>query len=103
MAWSVTPFDSVARLAAGRYHSVHVSDDPGSTAPAVSYSAASARLPVQDRLREVAVARRVSGRARRPRDRDASLGEGHLADRRRLLLDPGLPARHRAARGRAGG
>ena len=35
--------------------------------------------------------------------RHVSLVEGHLADRRRLLLDPRLPARHRAARGGRGG
>src|SRR5262249_42560089 len=88
------PFDSVARLAAGRYHLVHVHDDPGSTALPVSDPAAAAHLRIQNRLRQVAVARRVGGRARRAPGRHASLVEGDLADGRRLLLDPRLPARH---------
>src|SRR5262249_48414470 len=99
----VGPFDSVARLAAGRYHPVHVHDDPRSTAPPISHPAVPARLRVQNRLRKVAVARRVGERARRARGRHTSVVEGHLADGRRLLLDSRLPARHPAARGRRGG
>ena len=40
---------------------------------------------------------------RRPRAEDASLVEGHLADRRRLLLDARLPAGHRSPRRGRGG
>src|SRR5262249_54941760 len=99
----VGPFDSVARLAAGRYHPVHVQDDPGSTAPPISDPAVPARLRVQNRLRKVAVARRVGGRARRARGWPGSLGGGRLAGGGGLLFGAWVDARRGAVRGRRGG